>query len=45
MKRLTKQDIHDILLGAAIVGTGGGGSLDEGIKLVDKTWFNRKFVP
>lgn len=38
MKRLTKQDIHDILLGAAIVGTGGGGSLDEGIKLVDKTY-------
>ncbi len=31
-----RQDLHDILLGAAIVGTGGGGSLDEGIKLVDK---------
>lgn len=38
MKRLTKQDLHDILLGAAIVGTGGGGSLKEGIELVDKAY-------
>lgn len=36
MKKLSRQDLHDILLGAAIVGTGGGGSLVEGIKLVDK---------
>lgn len=36
MKKLNRQDLHDILLGAAIVGTGGGGSLTEGIKLVDK---------
>ena len=38
MKKLNKQDLHDILLGAAIVGTGGGGSLTEGIKLVDKAY-------
>lgn len=38
MKKLTKQDLHDILLGAAIVGTGGGGSLEEGLKLVDKSY-------
>ncbi|MEL7647130.1 MAG: DUF917 domain-containing protein [Sedimentibacter sp.] len=38
MRILTKQDLHDILLGAAIVGTGGGGSLTEGLKLVDKTF-------
>lgn len=38
MKRLSRQDLHDILLGAAIVGTGGGGSLTEGINLVDKTF-------
>lgn len=38
MKKLTKQDLHDILLGAAIVGTGGGGSLTNGLKLVDKAY-------
>lgn len=36
MKKLNRQDLHDILLGAAIVGTGGGGSLKFGIELVDK---------
>ena len=38
MKKLNKQDLHDIVLGAAIVGTGGGGSLTEGLILVDKTY-------
>jgi DUF917 family protein len=38
MKKLSRQDLHDILLGAAIVGTGGGGSLIEGIKLVDEAF-------
>lgn len=38
MKKLNRQDLHDILLGAAIVGTGGGGSLIEGIQLVDKAY-------
>lgn len=36
MKKLERQDLHDILLGAAIVGTGGGGSLSKGIELVDR---------
>ncbi|MHA1511352.1 MAG: DUF917 domain-containing protein [Promethearchaeota archaeon] len=38
MKTLTKQDVHDILLGAAILGTGGGGSLEEGLEIVDKAF-------
>lgn len=38
MKKLNQQDLHDILLGAAIVGTGGGGSLTEGLELVDKAY-------
>lgn len=36
MQKLTKQDLHDILLGAAIVGTGGGGSLVSGLQVVNK---------
>ncbi|MBN2827077.1 MAG: DUF917 domain-containing protein [Tissierellales bacterium] len=36
MRHLSKQDLHDILLGAAILGTGGGGSLEHGIKIIDK---------
>lgn len=35
MKTLTQQDLHDILHGCAILGTGGGGSLEKGLKLVD----------
>jgi len=38
MKVLTKQDVHDILLGAALLGTGGGGSLEAGIEIVDKAF-------
>ena len=38
MKVLTKQDVHDILLGAAILGTGGGGSLEEGLEIVDNAF-------
>jgi DUF917 family protein len=29
MFELTKQDLHDILVGCTIMGTGGGGSLRE----------------
>jgi DUF917 family protein len=35
MKKLEKQQLHDLLLGAAIVGTGGGGSLDRGLEIVN----------
>ena len=36
MKKLTKQELHDILIGCTILGTGGGGELDEGIKIIDE---------
>ncbi len=36
MKKLNKQELYDILYGCTILGTGGGGLLDEGIKLIDK---------
>lgn len=36
MRNLSKQDLHDILKGCTILGTGGGGSLEEGLELVDK---------
>jgi len=35
MRILQKQDLHDILHGAAILGTGGGGSLTDGLRLID----------
>ena len=34
MKVLTPQDLTDLLYGAAILGTGGGGELDEGLALI-----------
>ncbi len=36
MKKLAKQDLYDILYGCTILGTGGGGSLTEGLSLIDK---------
>lgn len=38
MKKLSRQDLHDILLGCTILGTGGGGNLAEGLSLVDKAF-------
>ena len=35
MKELTRQDLSDILHGAAILGAGGGGDLKEGFGLID----------
>lgn len=35
MKTLTRQNLEDILHGAAILGTGGGGELKEGLSLID----------
>jgi hypothetical protein len=35
MKKLEKQDLYDILYGCTILGTGGGGSLENGLKLID----------
>jgi DUF917 family protein len=36
MKTLTKQELYDILYGCAVLGTGGGGSLEKGLRLVDQ---------
>lgn len=36
MKKLSRQDLYDILYGCTILGTGGGGGLQEGIDLIDK---------
>lgn len=38
MKILQLQDLHDIMMGCAILGTGGGGSLVEGTTVVEKQW-------
>jgi DUF917 family protein len=35
MRKLSREDLIDILTGCAILGTGGGGSLTEGIKKID----------
>ncbi len=36
MRVLSRVDLHDILHGCAVLGTGGGGSLEKGLELVDK---------
>lgn len=36
MKVLSKQDLHDILVGCTVLGTGGGGELDQGLKMIDE---------
>lgn len=36
MIELTQQDLHDILHGCAILGTGGGGSLEKGLARIDE---------
>jgi hypothetical protein len=36
MRELERQALYDILNGCAIVGTGGGGKLSEGIALIDR---------
>jgi len=36
MRKLDKQALYDILNGCAILGTGGGGQLSEGIALIDR---------
>ena len=35
-RELTGQDLDDILLGAALLGTGGGGEVAEGRALIDE---------
>ena len=36
MRVLERENLMDILLGCAILGTGGGGSLEEGIRCIDE---------
>lgn len=36
MRKLTLEDVQDILVGCTILGTGGGGSLEKGLKLVEE---------
>lgn len=38
MKKLNLQELKDIMMGCAILGTGGGGSLEEGISVVEQEW-------
>lgn len=36
MKKLSKQDIVDILYGCAVLGTGGGGNLEDGLAMMEQ---------
>lgn len=38
MKKLTKLEVEDILYGCVILGTGGGGSIKEGLKIIDEAY-------
>lgn len=45
MRKLDRQDLYDILYGCTILGTGGGGELDEGIRLIDEALsLDKEFV-
>jgi DUF917 family protein len=45
MRELSKQETHDILLGCTVLGTGGGGSLEGGLELVDRAFAaGKKFM-
>lgn len=36
MRRLSKEQLRNIVVGAGLFGAGGGGSIQEGLKLVDR---------
>lgn len=36
VKKLTKKDLYHILYGCTILGTGGGGNLENGLRLIDR---------
>lgn len=38
MRKLNLQELQDIMMGCAILGTGGGGSLSEGQSVVEREW-------
>lgn len=41
MKTLTKQNIIDILYGCTVLGTGGGGNLEEGLAMMEQDFQGR----
>lgn len=38
MRKLDIQELKDIMMGCTIMGTGGGGSLSEGLAVVEREW-------
>lgn len=42
MKRMTKQNIVDILYGCAVLGTGGGGNLEDGLQIMQQDFDENK---
>lgn len=45
LKVLSKQEIYDILYGCTILGTGGGGSIEEGFLMIEKCFKGgKKFI-
>ena len=42
MRELTKEELYDILYGCAVLGTGGGGTLEEGEELLNEALSNGK---
>ncbi|MEH7123021.1 DUF917 domain-containing protein [Bacillus sp. JJ1503] len=44
MRTLTQQEAEDILYGACIYGTGGGGDLKEGLRIISEIYSNGKQV-
>lgn len=45
MRTLNRDDLLNILYGAAILGTGGGGSLTDGIALIDEALARGQDLP
>ena len=38
MRKLSKQEAIDIIYGCAVVGTGGGGNLQSGLKMIEECY-------
>ena len=43
MKTLTQQNLEDLLLGAVILGAGGGGEMSEGREMIDALFARRDY--
>lgn len=44
MRKLTRTEVDEILLAATILGTGGGGSLEEGMAMMDDLFAKKKEI-